>query len=63
MFLGLATVFASRVCTDSWKKLFNVELLDLVVDIDIIGVQDLGVIERLQDWFLDSFGEEGVFVG
>lgn len=33
------------------------------VDVDIVGVEDLGVVEGLEDGLLEDFGEEGVLVG
>lgn len=41
----------------------NVKVLDLVVDVDIVLVQNLGVVERLQDGLLNRQREEGVLVG
>lgn len=34
-----------------------------LIHIDIVGVEDLRVVERLQDRGFESVGEEGVFVG
>lgn len=41
----------------------NVEVFNLVVDVDVVGVQNLGVVEGLEDGGLDGVREEGVFVG
>jgi hypothetical protein len=38
-------------------------VFDLLVHIDVVGVQDARVVERLQDGGFESTGEEGVFVG
>lgn len=43
--------------------MFYVALLDFLVDVDIVLVQDLGIVQRLQDWCLESIYEERVLVG
>lgn len=60
--LRLTSVLTAKVGADGGQELFNVELLDLVIDIDVVLVEDLGVVEGPQDGLLDSIREEGVFV-
>lgn len=40
----------------------DVAVLDLVVDIDIIGVEDLWVVEWWKNWLLESVREVWVFI-
>lgn len=40
----------------------DVAILDLVVDVDIIGVEDLWVVERWENWLLERIGEVWVFI-
>lgn len=43
--------------------MLDVAVFQLGVDVDIVGVEDLGVVEGLEDGLLEDFGEEGVLVG
>lgn len=40
----------------------DVAVLYLVVDVDIIGVEDLWVVERWEDWLLQRIGKVWVFI-
>lgn len=40
----------------------DVAVLYLVVDVDIIGVEDLWVVEWWKNWLLESIGEVWVFI-
>lgn len=40
----------------------DVAVLDLVVDVDIIGVEDLWVVEWWKNWLLESIGKVWVFI-
>ena len=61
--MRLSPVFAvgGRACC--WQDVLDVAVFQLGVDVDIVGVEDLGVVEGLEDGLLEDFGEEGVLVG
>ena len=45
------------------KELLDVKLLDLVVHVDIVLVEDLGVVEWFENGLLEGVGEVGELVG
>jgi hypothetical protein len=59
--LGLSAI-GSRRQTDRWQHLLDVALLDRRIEVDIIAVQNLRVLQRLEDRLLESVLEEGIFV-
>lgn len=63
IFLSLAAVGASGLEAGFRQEGLDVMGFDLGVDVHVVGVEDGGVVERLQDGGFEGVGEEGVFVG
>lgn len=59
-----APVLAAKGRADTRQEGVNVELLDLVVDVDVVGMQDLRISDWRQDGLVELVArEEGVLVG
>lgn len=63
VFLAFAAVGASGLQAGLRQEGADVVIFDLGVDVDRVGVEDGGVVERLEDGGFESVWEEGIFVG
>lgn len=61
--LVLAALFAAIVDTSSGQDVLGVVVFELAVDVDVVGVQDLRVVDGLQNGLLQDVREEGILVG
>jgi hypothetical protein len=52
----------AEIRAHSGEELVNVEALDLLIDVDVVLVENLGVVEGFQDGGLEGVGEVGEFV-
>jgi hypothetical protein len=60
--LCLAALVSAKVYACSRETVVDVAVLYLVVDVDIIGVEDLWVVEWWKNWLLKRIGEVWVFI-
>lgn len=60
--MRLTTISPAKISTGRGKEMVYIALLDLVVDVDIVGMEDLWVVEWLENWFLKSLWEVWIFV-
>lgn len=58
----LAPILTSEILAGYGQKMVDVVVFDFLVDIDVILVQDFGVVERLENGLLDDVWEERVLV-
>lgn len=61
--LPLTAVLSAGMQTCLGEEALDVEFLDLVIDVDVIWVENLGIVQRLEDGCDKGIGEEGIFLG
>lgn len=61
--LADAPIAVAEAGAHAGQEGLDVELLDLVVDVDVVGVEDPGVVDGGEDGPVEGLGEEGVLVG
>lgn len=61
--LRFAAIFTSELRAHSGKDILNVALFQDAVDVDVVVMQDLGVLDRGEDGLFQRVGEERVFIG
>lgn len=58
----LAALVSTKVYACRRETVVDVAVLDLVVDVDIIGMEDLWVVEWWKNWLLERIREVWVFI-
>ena len=61
--LRLAAIFAPELRAHSGEDILDVALFQGAIDVDVVVMQDLGVLDRGKDGLFQRVREEGVFIG